>query len=222
MFVLLRDYLKKLDKGQKNKEIHESVSEEELLDDDCSDNNLVDESGTANDLQAEEVQEQEQIRKKTPREIKKEQRKEELLRKKEKKKRKKKPMTIYSVLFLLVFIAVFVSRICLLTSSETYILNGQIVYSPKLNKYIINYDIEELWNDNKLMVNDKVCIPQDYTKDRAAIKEYPGTCVSGVVVEAASKVKINYGLPKYMSYDELKLFVVYLKYIIPLFITMRN
>jgi len=205
MFVLLRDYLRKLEGKTKDEKKEEIVSEKESSIKDDMEDNLVDESDKQ---EKEKEQEQEQVRKKTRIEIIKERKREEKLKKKEKKRRKKKPITVYSVLLLLIFIVVFVSRICLLTSSETYILNGQIIYSSKLNKYVINYDIEELWNDNKLALNEKVCIPQDYTKDRAAIKDYPGECVPGVIVEASNKVKIKYDLPKYMTYDELKLFVI--------------
>lgn len=200
MFILLRDYLKKLNQKSEEEieEIEEMASDEENDESqDCSDDNLVEE----------EQGEQEEHKRQTRKEFKREQKKERKRQKKEAKRRKKKPLTIYSLILVLIFIVVFVSRICLLTTSEIYMLTGQITYSSKMDKYVINYDIEELWNDNHLLEGEETCTPPIFTKDSSAIRNSGEKCISGVVTYAGNKVKINYNLPKYVSYEELKLYI---------------
>lgn len=205
MFILLRDYLKKIDEKLKKEEDKENIiNENQELYNESSEDNLVEDEELE---ELEELEEQVEARQKTRREIKKEKKKEKKREKKEKRKKKKKPITLYSVLLALIFIIIFLSRIYLLTTAEEYILDGQIIYSSKLDRYVINYDIEELWNDNRLSVGEKVCIPQSYDKNDTAIKNYSGKCISGEIIESGNRVKIKYDLPKYVSYEELKLYV---------------
>ena len=100
-----------------------------------------------------------------------------------------------------------ISRILILTSSKEYIFNGSISYSASAQKYKITYDIEELWNGGNFQVGEKVCVPDYFTGNDSLTRYKYNECVEGIVVEAGNKVLIQYDLPKYISYDELRLYI---------------
>ena len=110
------------------------------------------------------------------------------------------------IVFYLVFVGIFISRILLLTSPNEYLLKANIQYSSIERKYLITYEIEKLWNDYNLNVGDGVCIPPYYERNDSATPTSNSKCIKGTVIEAGNKVKIKYDLPKYMSVEELKTF----------------
>ena len=110
------------------------------------------------------------------------------------------------IVFYLVFVGIFISRILLLTSPNEYLLKANIQYSSIERKYLITYEIEKLWNDYNLNVGDGVCIPPYYERNDSATPTSNSKCIKGTVIEAGNKVKIKYDLPKYMSAEELKTF----------------
>ena len=82
MFILLRDYLKKIDEKLKKEEDKENIiNENQELYNESSEDNLVE------DEELEELEEQVEARQKTRREIKKEKKKEKKREKKEKRKK---------------------------------------------------------------------------------------------------------------------------------------
>lgn len=153
-------------------------------------------------------QEEFQKEKKVKENTKKEQKKKEKKDKREQKRNKIKGKILNPsfIVFYLVFVGIFISRILLLTSPNEYLLKANIQYSSIERKYLITYEIEKLWNDYNLNVGDGVCIPPYYERSDSATPTSNSKCIKGTVIEAGNKVKIKYDLPKYMSVEELKTF----------------
>lgn len=181
MFLFIKDVLKKINESAENRPAEEK----------------------------EEKKGQEEFqRKKVKENTKKEQKKKEKENKKEQRRNKikKKILNPSFIVFYLVFVGIFISRILLLTSPNEYLLKANIQYSSIEKKYLITYEIEKLWNDYNLNVGDGVCIPSYYERSDSATPTSNSKCIKGTVIEAGNKVKIKYDLPKYMSVEELKTF----------------
>lgn len=212
MFVFLRDYLKKLDKDSQEDVSRNSQDEiiDNVVNDDSSDNiedisDIVDDNNNNKSDNLVNNKEIKQKRKNVLREESKERRREQ---RKILKRQKNRSISIYSICLILLFIVVLSSSIKLLKSPVEFNLKGLIYYSATEKAYVIRYDIEELWNDNNLRVGDKVCTPDYFTTYSSATNEKMNSyCVEGEVVEANHKVKINYGLPKKLTYEDLKLYI---------------
>ena len=212
MFVFLRDYLKKLSNDLNNESLNNV--QDEIIDDvvnDSSSNNIEDISNIVDDetnndndnlVNNKEIK---QKRKNALREASRERRKEQ---RSIFKRTRHRSTSIYSLCLLLLFVAVLSSSVKLLTSPTEFNLKGFIYYSAIEKSYIIKYDIEELWNDNNLGVGAKVCTPDYFDKFSSATNEKRNSdCIAGEVIEANHKVKIDYGLPKRLKYEELKLYI---------------
>lgn len=179
MFLFIKDVLKKINENAENRPVEEKKEQEEF-----------------------------QKRKTVKESTKKEQKKKEKENKREQKRNKikKKILNPSFVVFYLVFVGIFISRILLLTSPNEYLLKANIQYSSIEKKYLITYEIEKLWNDYNLDIGDSVCIPSYYEQSDSATPTSNSKCIKGTVIEAGNKVKIKYDLPQYMSEEELKTF----------------
>ena len=182
MFLFIKDVLKKINESAENRPAEENEEK----------------------TGQEEFQKEKKVKENTKKEQKKKEKKDK--REQKRNKIKGKILNPSFIVFYLVFVGIFISRILLLTSPNEYLLKANIQYSSIERKYLITYEIEKLWNDYNLNVGDGVCIPPYYERSDSATPTSNSKCIKGTVIGGGGGGGGGGDLPKYMSVEELKTF----------------
>lgn len=208
LFVALRDYLKKIkESANDEKKVLNSQPKDESKADDGKD---ISAQKNTNEVPTEEkVQSKDDgiiASIKKHREIKKQQK--ALVKEKKKEEGKDKTLFFYYTLaMIVVFCLILGYQTLKLTTSETYTLYGTLQYNVEHNSFEIKYDIESLKNSPGFSAGQEVCVFM-YSKSTDRVNTQENSCVKGVIESVFARTSIHYpGLPKYISFDALKLYL---------------
>lgn len=197
MFLFIKDLINKIKTDEDN------TNSKENIENNPSNITETDEPGLEQQLEEEDkpVDESENSN------INKNKEKKKKNKKKNKKKERKQLLKPAGLAVLSVFIVFCISRIFMLTSVNEYLLDGKIYYNPSVKKYEISYEIEDLWNGGNFQIGEKVCVPDYFTNESTLTREKYKDCLEGKIIEDGIRIKIRYDLPKYISYDEFRLYI---------------